>query len=76
VTFSGSSCLIPRSRSLNPAVVQYFEAHGTATLLGDAIEVRAAAEAYIDANANLTGAGTIRLGTVKVCMHARTHNLK
>ncbi|WP_167538366.1 SDR family NAD(P)-dependent oxidoreductase [Streptomyces albofaciens] len=52
-----------RDAAVDPDTVGYVEAHGTATALGDAIEVTALNRAYRAAGA--TGRGTCRLGSVK-----------
>ncbi|WP_326637599.1 SDR family NAD(P)-dependent oxidoreductase [Streptosporangium sp. NBC_01755] len=48
---------------VDPDTVAYVEAHGTATALGDAVEVTALTRAYRAAGA--TGSGYCRLGSVK-----------
>ncbi|WP_053800803.1 type I polyketide synthase [Streptomyces rimosus] len=52
-----------RDAAVHPDSIGYVEAHGTATALGDAIEVTALTRAYRAAGA--TGRGTCRLGSVK-----------
>ena len=50
---------------LDPADAQYLEAHGTATALGDRIELAAAAEAFRGATGTAGEGGRIGLGSVK-----------
>ncbi|MET9294875.1 type I polyketide synthase [Streptomyces sp. NPDC003077] len=52
-----------RNAAVSPDTIGYVEAHGTATALGDAIEITALTRAYRAAGA--TGRGRCRIGSVK-----------
>lgn len=60
-----------RSAGLSPASVSYLEAHGTGTLIGDPIEIKAASRVFADAGAER---GQCGIGSVKSNMGHLFHS--